>query len=173
MESARSPDIPSTRSRSRKGAGRQATLTVMLLPPYMTMCNHMHDNAIHASTCWRSGVPHHPAWMEALHGWVPVDTHSTPVPSTEERLWVPHKTTSPTPLASSNKSMLPISPITCLDSSLKTISPFSFFRSSRLDFVHEPRFNFSQFFVDLFHVFFIFQDDLVRYSFYSKTRFRN
>ena len=26
---------------------------------------------------------HHPAWVEASHGWVPVDTHSTPVPSSE------------------------------------------------------------------------------------------
>ena len=145
MESARSPDITSTRCRSKKGAGRQATLTVKLPPPYTTMCNHMHDNAIHASKRWRSGVPHHPAWMEALRGWVPVDTRSTPVPSTEGRLCVAQKTTSSTPLASSNKSMLPISPITRLDSSLKIISPFSLFRSSRLDFVHEPLFHFSNF----------------------------
>ena len=34
--------------------------------------------------------------MGASHGWVPVDTHSTPVPSSEERLWVArHSNTAP------------------------------------------------------------------------------
>ena len=37
---------------------------------------------------WRSDATHHLVWMGASHGWVPVDTHSTPVSSSEGRLWV-------------------------------------------------------------------------------------
>ena len=34
---------------------------------------------------------HHPAWMRASHGWVPVNAHSTPVPGLPGRLWVAHR----------------------------------------------------------------------------------
>ena len=36
---------------------------------------------------WRSDAPN-PPWMGASHGWVPIDTHSIPVPFSEGRLWV-------------------------------------------------------------------------------------
>ena len=36
--------------------------------------------------------------MGSSHGWVPVDTHSTPVPTTVGRLWVAQNHTSPIPL---------------------------------------------------------------------------
>ena len=40
---------------------------------------------------WRS---HHLAWMGAPHGWVPVDTHSTPVRTSVRRLWVAQTTST-------------------------------------------------------------------------------
>ena len=49
---------------------------------------------------WRS---HHPAWMGASHGWVPVNTHSTPVRTSVRRLWVA-RTTSTTRAQTSNPS---------------------------------------------------------------------
>ena len=33
---------------------------------------------------------HHPAWMRASHGWVSVNTHSTPVPCPPGKLWAAH-----------------------------------------------------------------------------------
>ena len=38
---------------------------------------------------WRS---HHPAWMGSSHGWVLVNTHSTPVRTSVWRLWVAQST---------------------------------------------------------------------------------
>ena len=44
--------------------------------------------------------------MGASHGWVPVDTHSTPVPSSKGRLWVPrHSSTAPNKM-SQNSDMV-------------------------------------------------------------------
>ena len=42
------------------------------------------------TTCVRAGalVPPHPAWVEVSHGWVPVNSHSTPVLTSIRRLWV-------------------------------------------------------------------------------------
>ena len=57
VESTKSPDILSTRSRSRRGAGRQATLQPMLPPPYTTTVSNPHTNVNHARTSWRSGIP--------------------------------------------------------------------------------------------------------------------
>ena len=46
-------------------------------------CDHMYDD-----TSTRAAYLHHPAWVEVSHGWVPVNTHSTPVPGLPGRLWV-------------------------------------------------------------------------------------
>ena len=38
---------------------------------------------------------HHPAWIGEPHGWVPVDTHSTPVLTSVRRLWVAYAVQEP------------------------------------------------------------------------------
>ena len=57
------------------------------------MCNNMYANTNSVRKSWRSDVPPHPAWRGASHGWVPVVTHSTPVPTPVGRLWVARNTT--------------------------------------------------------------------------------
>ena len=49
--------------------------------------NNNHRTSIHASTSWRSdGSPS--CLGGSSHGWVPVNTHSIPVPTSVGRLWV-------------------------------------------------------------------------------------
>ena len=49
-----------------------------------------HRTSKHASTSWRSdGSPS--CLGGSSHGWVPVKTHSTPVPTSVVRLWVAHQ----------------------------------------------------------------------------------
>ena len=51
------------------------------------------NHSTRAGALWCS---HHLVWMGASDGWVPVKTHSTPVPSSEGRLWVArHSNTAP------------------------------------------------------------------------------
>ena len=51
--------------------------------------NNNHRTSKHASTSWRSdGSPS--CLGGSSHGWVPVKTHSTPVPTSVGRLWVAH-----------------------------------------------------------------------------------
>ena len=48
-----------------------------------------HRTSKHASTSWRSDGP--PSCLGgSSHGWVPVKTHSAPVPTSVERLWLAH-----------------------------------------------------------------------------------
>ena len=52
--------------------------------------NSNHRTSKHASTSWRSDGP--PSCLGgSSHGWVLVETHSTPVPISVERLWVAHQ----------------------------------------------------------------------------------
>ena len=52
--------------------------------------NNNHRTSKHASTSWRSdGSPS--CLGGSSHGWVPVRTHSTPVPASVGRLWVAHQ----------------------------------------------------------------------------------
>ena len=54
-----------------------------------TISHDNHRTSKHASTSWRSdGSP--PCLGGSSHGWVPVKTPSTPVPTSVERLWVAH-----------------------------------------------------------------------------------
>ena len=46
-------------------------------------CDHVYDNTSTRAAYVRGG-----AWVEAPHGWVPVNDHSTPVPGSPGRLWV-------------------------------------------------------------------------------------
>ena len=55
---------------------------------------HANNHANNARTSWLWCL-HHPAWMGASHGWVPVHTHSTPVPTTVGRPWRAQNHTSP------------------------------------------------------------------------------
>ena len=53
--------------------------------------NNNHRTSKHASTSWRSdGSPS--CLGGSSHGWVPVKTHSTPVPTSVGRLWVAQDT---------------------------------------------------------------------------------
>ena len=52
--------------------------------------NKHHRTSKHASTSWRSdGSPS--CLGGSSHGWVPVNPHSTPVPTSVGRLWVAHQ----------------------------------------------------------------------------------
>ena len=52
--------------------------------------NNNHRTSKHASKSWRSdGSPS--CLAGSSHGWVAVKTHSTPVPTSVERLWVAHQ----------------------------------------------------------------------------------
>ena len=55
-----------------------------------TFCDDVYDAPQHTDqhgTSWRSDVPP-PCLGGASHGWVPVNTHSTPVPNSVKRSWV-------------------------------------------------------------------------------------
>ena len=57
-----------------------------------TIChdNNNHRTSKHASTSWRSDGS--PSCLDgSSHGWVPVENHSTPVPTSVVRLWVAHR----------------------------------------------------------------------------------
>ena len=59
--------------------------------------NNNHRTSKHASTSWRSdGSPS--CLGGSSHGWVPVKTHSTPVPTSVGRLWVAHQLHDTTPM---------------------------------------------------------------------------
>ena len=73
--------------------GRRAQRAVKEQPTHTSMCNNMYANTNSVRKSWRSDVPPHPAWRGASHGWVPVVTHSTPVPTPVGRLWVARNTT--------------------------------------------------------------------------------
>ena len=82
-----------------------------------TTNKHANNHANNAHTSWLCCL-HHPAWMEASHGWVPVDTHSTPVPTTVGRPWGAQNHTSPilpTPPAWQAEPQIPVprSPRSC------------------------------------------------------------
>ena len=65
------------RSYSPNVSDQQATLTT----------GNFHSTNNHASKELALWCSRHRAWMGASHGWVPVNTHSTPrCPSSEERL---------------------------------------------------------------------------------------
>ena len=50
------PTPLSTGSRSRRGAGRHAKLTVKRPPPHTYVSKHLHSHANHARKSWRSGT---------------------------------------------------------------------------------------------------------------------
>ena len=52
--------------------------------------NNNHRTSKHASKSWRSDGSHS-CLGGSSHGWVPVKTHRTPVPTSVERLWVAHQ----------------------------------------------------------------------------------
>ena len=58
---------------------------------------HLHDNRSTSSSVCKAGalVPSPPCLGEGPHGWVPVDTHSTPVLTSVRRLWVAYVSYGP------------------------------------------------------------------------------
>ena len=87
--------LPGRPTPSPQGVGRggvraeHTKLTVIRPPPYTSNGNHLHSHANQASK----------SWMGTSHGWVPVDTYSTPVPTSVGRLWVAQATRAQTTLA--------------------------------------------------------------------------